>query len=290
MYTKRTIINILWVLVFVGSIYAFVSQNVVKDVSVRKSPLATLDSAPVVSEIKTDVNTPNPIVASTTRISSQSVFSSAKIIALSNNERIKEGLPSLGENALLNKAARAKVNDMFSNKYFAHISPDGISAADFVKKEGYSFLVVGENLASGGFTNEQDIVDAWMASIGHRENILNKKYREIGVATATGKFEGKTTLFAVQIFGTPSSVCPQPDSNLKAQIDLANKSIEDKKQNIDFLYGAIGSLPVNSLSDEKISEYNSLVKQYNDMIAKVRENIDVYNSQVNASNECISRI
>jgi uncharacterized protein YkwD len=92
---------------------------------------------------------------------------------------------------------------MFENQYFAHESPTGEKVSDLAKKFGYDFLLIGENLAMGNFSSDEDLVLAWMESPGHRENILNEKYQEIGVAVKKGIFEGKEVWIAVQHFGLP---------------------------------------------------------------------------------------
>ncbi len=114
---------------------------------------------------------------------------------------------ALSKNAKLTSAATAKANDLFEKQYFEHVSPTGESAADLVIAEGYNYRIVGENLALGDFKSEKELVDAWMASEGHRENILKKDYQEIGVASKLSKFEGRITWVSVQIFGTRAPEC-----------------------------------------------------------------------------------
>jgi len=102
------------------------------------------------------------------------------IIEWANKQREKYGLAPLKENQILDKTAMAKVEDMFENQYFAHESPTGEKVSDLARKFGYDFLLIGENLAMGNFSSDEDLVFAWMESPGHRENILNEKYQEIG--------------------------------------------------------------------------------------------------------------
>src|SRR4051812_46532866 len=108
---------------------------------------------------------------------------------------------------------------MISKRYFSHQFPTGAGPPEVVSASGYDFITVGENLALGVFKNEQDLIDAWMASPGHKENILNKEWREIGVAVVIGKYEGVEEYFAVQEFGTPASVCPKPSASLKQNLE-----------------------------------------------------------------------
>src|SRR6185369_15716694 len=118
------------------------------------------------------------------------------------------GLPALKENALLDKAAKKKLDDMFAQQYFEHINPQGKGPSDLAKSVGYDYIAIGENLALGNFKNDAELVQAWMDSPGHRANILNKQYTEIGVAVGQGTYEGKKTWLAVQEFGRPTSSCP----------------------------------------------------------------------------------
>lgn len=115
----------------------------------------------------------------------------------SNNERPLEPSPILAE------AAKFKAEDMAENGYFAHVSPDGKEPWYWLSMAGYDYDYAGENLAVN-FADSKDVVDAWMKSPSHRENILNINFTEIGIATATGTYEGREALFVVQFFGRPT--------------------------------------------------------------------------------------
>lgn len=126
----------------------------------------------------------------------------SRLIELSNDSRADESLGTLTENALLVKAAQAKANDMATRGYFAHTTPDGKEPWHFISAAGYDYLTAGENLAMN-FSDSEDVVRAWMRSPSHKENILNSKFTEIGIATAKGEYKGKQTIFVVQMFGSP---------------------------------------------------------------------------------------
>jgi uncharacterized protein YkwD len=128
----------------------------------------------------------------------------SKLIELSNDNRADESIGDLTENALLVKAAQAKANDMAARGYFAHTTPDGKEPWHFISAAGYDYLTAGENLAMN-FSDSEDVVRAWMRSPSHKENILNSRFTEIGIATAKGEYEGKETIFVVQMFGSPRS-------------------------------------------------------------------------------------
>lgn len=124
------------------------------------------------------------------------------LVALTNDKRGEEKLGVLRTNTLLEEAAQMKANDMAEKGYFAHYGPDGSAPWNWIDKAGYTYDVAGENLAID-FTDSEDVTEAWMNSPAHRANILNNKFTEIGIATAEGKYQGHSTTFVVQMFGTP---------------------------------------------------------------------------------------
>jgi len=132
------------------------------------------------------------------------------IVANTNLNRNKEGLNSLQLNSTLSEAARQKANDMFSENYWAHFSPKGKSPWEFFRSVGYNYLYAGENLARD-FSNSDAVVQAWMNSPSHKDNIMNAKYRDIGVAVVNGLLDGEETTLVVQLFGTTGGVAAIPD-------------------------------------------------------------------------------
>lgn len=104
----------------------------------------------------------------------------AEVLALTNAIRNEAGLEPLRWNVDLADAAEAHSVDMAENDYFSHRSRDGSSVGDRVRDEGYQWSRVAENIAAGQDTPEE-VVDAWMNSSGHRANILNPAYEEIGI-------------------------------------------------------------------------------------------------------------
>jgi uncharacterized protein YkwD len=132
------------------------------------------------------------------------VLSKDKIIKETNIQRELNGLNDLVENKTLSDAARAKAYDMFKNQYFDHISPDGTTPGKLVQSYGYDYSFEGENLLMGNFSSEKEMVQKWMDSFEHKKNILNKKYKEIGVAVVKEVYNGKIVWIGVQEFGTPS--------------------------------------------------------------------------------------
>lgn len=111
-----------------------------------------------------------------------------QVVNLTNQERQKNGLPELKINTTLSKMAHTKSNDMAVHHYFDHTSPTYGSPFDMMKKFGITYRTAGENIAMGQKT-PQEVVNGWMNSPGHRANILNKNYTEIGVGfVANGNY------------------------------------------------------------------------------------------------------
>ena len=109
----------------------------------------------------------------------------AEVIRLVNAERAKQGLKALTANWELSRVARYKSQDMVDNKYFAHNSPTYGTPFQMIRNFGISFRTAGENIAYGQRT-PRAVVNAWMNSSGHRANILNASYTQIGVRYVAG--------------------------------------------------------------------------------------------------------
>jgi hypothetical protein len=200
-------------------------------------------------------------------------------------------LPTLKENVELDQAASAKANDMFLNQYFEHISPFGVGVSDLAENSGYEYIMIGENLALGNFKDDAVLVQAWMDSPGHRANILNERYTDIGVSVIKGMFEGETTWLAVQHFGLPLSACDGPQETLKAKIGLNQADTQELKNSLIVLKEEIEGMNPRRQREEynaKVEEYNNLVSQYNNLIAETKGLTETYNVQVSAFNECAS--
>ena len=125
--------------------------------------------------------------------------------------RSQRGLGTLAENAALDAAAAAHTDDMIAQRYFEHDSPDGgtfderILSAGYARKgQGWS---LGENLiwAEGDLASPTALMNAWMDSEGHRENILNPRYRELGLAVRFGTPNGDPGVTVSAEFGARRS-------------------------------------------------------------------------------------
>lgn len=129
---------------------------------------------------------------------------SAFLVDLANEDRAEQGAGKLVMNDELVLAAQLKANDMAQKSYFAHTSPEGLTPWHWFGQAGYDYIYAGENLAVN-FNRSEDVQRAWMNSPLHRANILNNRYKEIGIATAEGMYKGEKTTFVVQMFGTPTT-------------------------------------------------------------------------------------
>ncbi|MGW4256016.1 CAP domain-containing protein, partial [Streptomyces californicus] len=120
-----------------------------------------------------------------------------QVTALVNAERAKEGCGPVSVNGLLNTAAQRHSADMAANDYFDHTSQDGREPDDRITAAGYQWTTYGENIAKGQRT-PAEVMQAWMDSPGHRANILNCSFKEIGM----GKQESGDGPVWTQVFGS----------------------------------------------------------------------------------------
>ncbi len=152
-----------------------------------------------------------------------------KLYQLTNQQREKNGLVDLSYNERLTNAAYTKAQDMFNRNYWAHYGPSGTTPWDFILKADYQYEFAGENLAKN-FLFSQGVIDAWMNSPTHKENILRKDYSEVGFAVVNGVLNGEQTTLVVQMFGKPigsSTIVqnlPPPEKPQVIEISPAPKS------------------------------------------------------------------
>ncbi len=138
----------------------------------------------------------------------------AVLEVLTNDQRTANNASPLAENALLKAAAEQKAKDMATRGYFAHNTPEGYLPWYWLQKVGYQYDHAGENLAVN-FTDSKDVVDAWMKSPTHRENIVKPIYTETGIGLASGVYEGRPAIFVAQFFGTPKAVATSVEVPVK---------------------------------------------------------------------------
>ena len=114
------------------------------------------------------------------RLSASVTGLESQVISLVNEIRAHNGLSPLRENWQLSRVARYKSQDMADRSYFSHNSPTYGSPFQMMKQFGITYRSAGENIAKG-YSTAQAVVNAWMNSPGHRANILNSSYTQIGV-------------------------------------------------------------------------------------------------------------
>lgn len=211
-----------------------------------------------------------------------------KIIEATNQERIKYGLKPLSEKGTLNSSALFKAYDMDNLQYFEHESPSGKNISDLAEQFGYEYITIGENLAMGNFESEAAMVEAWMNSPGHRANILNPKYTQIGIGLVPGAWQGRRVWYGVQHFGKPLTDCPSIDKALKAivtknQTEITNTQKQLAIQKTEIEKAGTGNQNYPTL----VKAYNELVNKYNTLINETKSKVSTYNEQVKAFNACI---
>jgi uncharacterized protein YkwD len=121
------------------------------------------------------------------------------VVAAMNDSRAEAEIGALKEDAALAAIAQKKASDMAQRGYFSHATPEGRSPWWWLVKGGYAYERAGENLAIN-FLATSTLEAAWMASPGHRANILERSFDRVGVGVATGTYKGTEALFVVAYY------------------------------------------------------------------------------------------
>lgn len=238
-----------------------------------------------------EIFVPGPLVDDDETFDPQFQLTITGILDETNKRRLAEGFTPLVLNTELTVAAQNKAEDMFALQYFEHDSPTGVGISELISAAGYEYIAVAENLALGNYKDDAAVVDAWMNSPGHRANILNGTFTQIGISAVPGVFKGQSTWMAVQEFGLPLSACPTVEKSLLLQIETdeafvraLEKTLLDKKQELE------STSKQDSGYNEKVIEYNSLVEEYNLEVAELRQDIARYNESVAVFNACTKNL
>lgn len=171
-----------------------------------------------------------------------------EILVKTNQARQENGLPPLTLNTQLEHAAEVKASDMFSKNYWAHFAPDGSTTPwIFIKNSGYEYLYAGENLAKG-FTNSSDIVNSWMKSPTHRDNMLSSRFKDIGFAIVQGKLQGEDTVLVVEMFGSRDVRPAQAEVKTTSEEKPTNNNLLGQSQQV----GKIPIQPKSYITEPKI--------------------------------------
>lgn len=162
-----------------------------------KMPVVTPTKVPTTTKAKTTAKAPTKSTARSTTTTTKPVDPTAfaaEVVRLVNVERAKEGLVPLGTLSNLTQAAEVRAKEQLT--LYSHDRPDGRNPFTVLGEYGISYRMAGENIAYG-YATPAAVVDGWMHSQGHRENILNPNFTHIGAAT-TQKADG--TRYWVQLF------------------------------------------------------------------------------------------
>lgn len=178
-----------------------------------------------------------------------------KLLSLVNQKRSENGLSPLSLSSELSTAATQKATDMFSQNYWAHISPTGATPWKFITDAGYNYLYAGENLAKS-FATSEEVIEAWMKSPTHRGNILKPEYTDIGITVVNGSLKGEETTLIVQQLGSRAGKnigdrAISPPEERQAIVDRSSAAIETTMVGI--------AKPKQSLFPSSISKTFSLV-------------------------------
>lgn len=150
------------------------------------------------------------------------------LLSSTNAKRAAVSVAPLALNPQLSAAAQGKANDMFLNQYWAHVSPQGKDPWAFIIAAGYNYIFAGENLARD-FGDSNSVVEAWMNSPAHRDNLLNSRFKDVGYAVVNGKFGNEETTLVVQMFGSKTSSSPSVETKKSGPKNTEALKIETQK-------------------------------------------------------------
>ena len=151
-----------------------------------------------------------------------------QVVTLTNVERANAGLQPLTLNSQLVATAQGHSDDMARNDFFSHTGLDGDRLSDRAEQNNYDYRALGENIAAGQSTPAQ-VVQAWIDSPGHRENILNPNFTEIGIGyefLARDRGDINFNHYWTQVFGRPSATSTN-NANVSASNDVAESNAPD---------------------------------------------------------------
>jgi uncharacterized protein YkwD len=163
-------------------------------------------------------------------------LNASEIINKTNETRQRLNKTELNVNQKLMSGAQTKAEDMAKRQYFAHFGPDGQTPWEFFETAGYDYEIAGENLA---ITNEseQKVIDGWMNSTTHKDNLLNSKYTDFGIGIAYfGDYQShKNTTVVVAFYGKakqPNSATTEVTSPAGTIAALKNDGFGGVSQNL----------------------------------------------------------
>lgn len=273
------------------------SQVKPKTVSVP-GPLYVEKPKPIPQPILATTSSSTIKVSTTTTSTSDTVTPNASgalnendILLIVNTERKAQGLGPLTYNKKLAAMALTKAKDMIAKQYFAHVAPDGTDVVMLAERQAYDYLNIGENLAMGDFVSSQDVMTGWMNSPGHRANILNKNYTELGISAIEGNYQGRIVWYAVQEFGRPASTCTKPDVLLEQKIVADESQITTLQATLDAKLTQMKDPNMDrNTYNAMVADYNNTVNVYNTLAASIKAEVIAFNALVNQFNACLGLV
>ncbi|MER6026168.1 sigma-70 family RNA polymerase sigma factor [Streptomyces sp. NPDC001851] len=151
----------------------------------KPSPAKTKSPARKSTPTARQSTRPAPAPARTTPGPAQPTDTVDQVVALVNKERAAAGCGPVAEDPQLQKAAQGQSDDMAARHFFDHTNPDGADPGQRITAAGYRWSTYGENIAQGQQTAAA-VMESWMNSPGHRANILNCSFKDIGVGVHKG--------------------------------------------------------------------------------------------------------
>lgn len=224
------------------------------------------------------------------KLSGEEILTRSGILSIVNTERISRNLSTMSLNQSLNESATIKAKDILANQYFAHTAPNGTTVDDLVEDTGYQYLKVGENLALGEFVSDSDVMKAWMASPGHKANILDAQFDELGVGIQKGVYEGATVYVVVQHFGRPTSDCPSIDKTILVTYESVKQKVLDTENELKAIKATVDEGRANGqLMNEEAEAFNELNTKYKNYFNELNQIRNTYNLQVQTFNSCLDQ-
>lgn len=159
-------------------------------------------------------------------LAKESNIQTAELLAATNVEREKVGAGDLQISAPLSDAAFLKAQNMFSEQYWAHVSPSGVQPWKWFGDVGYNYSYAGENLAKN-YPTADATVTAWMNSATHRENLLKNQYVDVGFAVVSGTLNGEQTTLVVALYGAPAAAVAASETSQTPQPTFAASKVTE---------------------------------------------------------------
>ena len=160
-----------------------------------------------------------------------------KVIDLTNEVRVREGVSPITYVESLGQSSLHKATDMAEKVYFEHVSPEGKKLKNFLEDVGYRYSVAGENLAVG-FSSPEAMVKAWVESPTHFSNLIDPDFKDIGVGSAVGMYGGNLAVYVAQHFGNPTEHVSTIEADSRTRIrgiSVTNPEVTDQaNQYYDF--------------------------------------------------------